>query len=64
MSALRDAKSYGSRYASRVVVAAPQGSSYDGRRGVVARVEDDTVFVRFHPDRPAIPFGRGELKEA
>lgn len=51
-------------HASRVMIAAPQGSSFDGRRGVVVRQVDDTVFVRMS-DRGrelTLPFGLGEVE--
>ncbi len=52
----------GSRSATRVVVAAPQGSRYDGRHGVIVRVVSETAFVRLDGDQQALPFGLGELK--
>lgn len=62
LNALRDSKTCGSRYASHVRVDTPQGSAYDGRTGIVARVHDDeTVFVRF-PNGMTLPFAVTELK--
>ncbi len=49
------------RYASRVRVAAPQGSAFDGLRGVVVRLIDETAFVRL-PSGLTLPFGLGELE--
>ncbi len=51
------------RYASRVRVATPQGSAFDGHRGVVVRLEGDTAFVRLTTMRDlTLPFGVGELE--
>lgn len=61
--ALLESKVHGSHLASKVRVESPQGSWYDGRKGTVVRVQGDTVFVRFGTNSPALPFGRGELRE-
>jgi hypothetical protein len=57
--ALRSTRDSG-RYADRVRVAAPQGSIFNGRTGVVVRVTDDIVYVRFE-SRLVLPFSPGEL---
>lgn len=64
MTPLFDRHHHG-RYASRVRVATPQGSAYDGMRGlVIDRVgprDVETYIVQLSP-RLALPFGRGELE--
>jgi hypothetical protein len=57
---LRSSKEYGFRYAHTVRVASPQGSTFDGMHGMVARVVGGTVFVRF--GFGTLPFGAGELE--
>lgn len=54
----------GERAASRVRVAAPQGSRFDGLTGVVVRAvhESGTVMVRFERDGATLPFALGELE--
>lgn len=61
MTQLFDLKTCGSACATQVEVRAPQGSSFDGRRGVVARLVGDTAFVRF-PSGLELPFHEGELR--
>jgi hypothetical protein len=53
----------GSGAATRVQVQAPQGSCFDGQRGIVTRVHPstDTVMVRLDKLNVELPFGRGEL---
>lgn len=61
------AREVGSGPATRVTVAAPQGSCFNGRDGIVARLHgDDTVFVRFtglDGRTTELPFARCELIE-
>lgn len=52
----------GSRPATRVRIAAPQGSRYDGCVGVVVRIVGGTLFVRFSRDARPLPFGIGEVQ--
>jgi hypothetical protein len=61
---LRDSRSYGSRYASRVRIAAAQGSAYNGRTGVVVRTHEATgnVIVRLDGKEIQLPFGRSDLE--
>lgn len=59
----------GSRAATRVRVASPQGSAFDGRRGVVVRDVPGSTTIMVRLDNPpgvrgpesTLPFGRGEL---
>jgi hypothetical protein len=48
------------RYANVVRIAAPQGSTFNGLHGRVARVVDGTVFVRL--SFATLPFAAGELE--
>lgn len=66
---LFDSRTSGSRIASRVRVASPRGSVFDGRRGIVSRQSPlgdwgGTVLVRM--DKPFVgvelPFDRTELE--
>lgn len=65
---LRGTQEHG-RYANRVRVASPQGSSFDGREGTVVRVhrheDGDTVFVRIQvgaTHQVTLPFAPSELE--
>jgi hypothetical protein len=56
-----DSRTAGSRYATRVRIAAPQGSAYDGQRGtVVTRPCPDTILVRFDSGI-VLPFALAEV---
>ena len=62
-----DSRTAGSRYATRVRIASPVGSCYDGRVGTVVEERSDVVIVRLDPTRRqaqvAVGFGRCEIKE-
>lgn len=60
MTRLRNSREDG-RYANRVRIVTLQGSAFDGKTGVVARVVNGTPFVRL-PSGATLPFGRGELE--
>lgn len=64
MSVVFEARRVGSRPATRVTIAAPQGSRWNGRVGTIVEIvaSGRTVLVRFAPDEPAIPFGIGEVE--
>lgn len=51
----------GERIASRVRVQASQGSSYDGKVGVLADIRHGTYFVRFGRDERPLPFDPSEV---
>lgn len=57
-------KRVGERAASRVRVEAPQGSAYNGRRGIVINTfpEYRTAIVQLRPGL-VLPFGYDELRE-
>jgi hypothetical protein len=63
VSAVFDRHHHG-RYASRVRVETPQGSAYDGRRGLVidrvGSVDVPTYIVQLSPTL-VLPFGAGEV---
>jgi hypothetical protein len=61
-AAIRGTRTAGS-YASRVEIASPQGSTFDGLRGVVVHVTSETAFVRLRlgADEVTLPFGTSEL---
>jgi hypothetical protein len=54
-------RSVGERYATRVRIAAPQGSRYDGERGFVVDIVRDTLLVQLRPGL-VLPFGAGEVE--
>lgn len=53
----------GERYATRVRIAAPQGSRYNGQRGVVVDILETagTLMVQLGPGL-VLPFGFGEVE--
>jgi hypothetical protein len=56
------AREAGSRIASRVVVAAPQGSCFDGERGTVVRAVPGTTTLIVRLERGVeLPFDRSEV---
>ncbi len=62
---IRGSAAYGSRYATRVRVSSPQGSSFDGRHGTVVEVLGETVMVRLQVGEwhhVVLPFGRHEVQ--
>lgn len=50
----------GERYATRVRINAPQGSRYDGERGIVVDILDGTLMVDL--GHGVLPFGAGEVE--
>lgn len=62
MTPIIDSRTAGSRYATRVRIAAPQGSCYDGLTGtVVSRPCPDTIMVRLDRRAALVPFALGEV---
>jgi len=58
---MRGTKAHG-RYANQVRVRSPQGSAYDGQRGVVVKpLGTSAVLVRLESGAQ-VPFGLGELE--
>jgi hypothetical protein len=62
MNELREARRCGSRYATRVRIAAPQGSAYNGQTGVVVEVIHPGAIVVRLLNGHAVLFGRSELE--
>lgn len=59
-----DSRTAGSRAATRVRIAAPQGSTFNGDKGVVvAFLANDALLIRLTSRRDlTLPFGRSEVE--